>query len=107
MKLIKIEEAAAGMKVAKDVTDLKGVLLFKAGTYLSETILDRIRGRNITHIFIDTEEESSGGTPSSRRYKTSQVVDQELDHLFRGTDSSELMVALARAVKAFYKSRVK
>jgi hypothetical protein len=35
MKLVKTDEARVGQRAARDVTDLRGNLLFKAGTELT------------------------------------------------------------------------
>jgi len=59
---VKTDEARAGQKAARDVTDLRGNLLFKAGTELSAELLETCKKCTISHLFI----EDAGGTLRSR-----------------------------------------
>ena len=104
MKLIKVDEAVLGQKVAKDVTDLKGVLLFKSGITLDEKTPQRIKGRNITHIYVETDEAGGGGNYA---FATPEAVDQELDRVFADTISMPVMAELCEAAKRYLKSQIK
>jgi hypothetical protein len=103
VKLVKIEEAKAGQPVAKDVTDLKGVLLFKKGTVLTDIILQRIRARNITHLFLEGEGE---GGEETGPFKNPEEVDEQLDGVFGDTVSNPVMQALCEAAKRYHKGRM-
>lgn len=105
MKLVKVEDVVPGAKVAKDVTDLKGVLLFKAGTELAEKTLARIKARSITHIFISEGDEGAGGAADSP-FKTPEEVNLKTDLLFRDRLDHEWMSALAEAVKRYHLARM-
>ena len=106
MKQVKVEEAKAGQKVAKDITDLKGMLLFKAGIELTDKILQRIKARNVSHVFIDVGGEGDG-TSGSGIFKVPERVDEEVDRQFGETRSNPVMAALCEAVKEYHKARIK
>ena len=45
MSLTKISDVAPGMEVASDVTDIKGNVLLKKGSTLSEVWIERLKKR--------------------------------------------------------------
>lgn len=100
MKLVKTEEARAGQRAARDVTDLRGNLLFKAGTELTPELLETCKQRTISHLFIE-----DGGTPvasspldlQARR----EALSKDIDRLFAGSDQSATMVALREASRRY------
>jgi hypothetical protein len=100
MKLVKTDEARAGQRAARDVTDLRGNLLFKAGTELTPELLETCKQRTISHLFIE-----DGGTPADAPPLDLQArrdaVSSEVDRLFAGTDKSATMAALREASKRF------
>ncbi|MBI2899557.1 MAG: hypothetical protein HYY17_05190 [Planctomycetes bacterium] len=105
MRVVKIEEAKPGMRVAKDVLDLRGNLLYKAGTEISLQILETLRGRNVTHLFL---EDSPGlGSAGVDPEKRAAEVDAELDRVFADVASHPVMGALKEAAKRVLKSKVK
>jgi len=55
MKLVKTDDAHPGQKVARDVTDLRGNLLFKAGSELTPELLAGCKQRNVSHLFVEDE----------------------------------------------------
>ncbi len=103
MKLIRTEEARPGMQVAKDVTDLRGNLLFKAGTPLDPLLIERCRQRNVSHLFI---EETAGGpaaAESDTQVRREHIL-RQIDRMFSGTESSAVMVSLREAAKRYVQS---
>jgi len=100
MKLVKTDEARAGQRAARDVTDLRGNLLFKAGTELTPELLETCKQRTISHLFIE-----DGGAPSATPALDIQVrrdtISKEVDQLFAGADKSATMVALREASRRF------
>jgi hypothetical protein len=100
MKLVKTEEARAGQRAARDVNDLRGNLLFKAGTELTAELLETCKQRTISHLFI--EEGGSASAEPGLDLETRKVsLHKELDRLFAGTEKSATMVALRDASKRF------
>lgn len=106
MKLVKTDEARAGQRAARDVTDLRGNLLFKAGTELTAELLDTCKQRTISHLFI---EDSGSDAPKSatdlQAAKDSALKD--IDRMFAGTEASAVMGALKDASKRYLSSRLK
>ena len=104
MKLIKTEDASEGLTVAKDVTDLKGILLFKKGTALTEASLRAIKSRHVTHLFVD--EPGKGGGGSVGGFNSAEEVDKDLDLAFGDTVSNPIMADLCAAAKKFFKDKL-
>jgi len=100
MKLVKTEEARIGQRAARDVTDLRGNLLFKAGTELTAELIETCKARTIAHLFI--EEGGAAAPHNPLEMETRKVnLSKELDRLFTGTDKSPTMVALREASKRY------
>jgi hypothetical protein len=104
MKLVKTDEARVGQKAARDVTDLRGNLLFKAGTELTADLLDTCKQRTISHLFI---EDTGGDAPRSPTDIQAQkdVVLKDIDHMFAGTEGSAIMGALRDASKRYLSTK--
>lgn len=102
MKVVRVEEAGPGMKVSKDVVDLRGNLLYKAGTELTLDVIEKIRGRNVTHLFI----EDTGG-PAAAPVSTANAadVDAEIDKAFADVVANPVMAELREAAKRYLKTR--
>jgi len=104
MKLVKTEDARAGQRAARDVTDLRGNLLFKAGTELTPELLETCKQRTISHLFI---EEGGAVVQAPVDLETRKVnLNKELDKLFAGTEKSATMVALRDASKRYLLGKV-
>lgn len=105
MKLVRIEEVRPGQKVAKDVTDLRGNLLFKAGTEMTPDLISRCKQRTVTHLFM----EDGGGPPASPPdlKKRQEEAALEIDRLFAGTEANAVMAALREAAKRHALARLK
>ena len=105
MKLVKTEDARAGQRAARDVNDLRGNLLFKAGTELTADLLETCKQRTISHLFIEEGGAAADQAPvdlESRRIN----LNKELDRLFAGTERSATMVALRDASKRYLLGKV-
>jgi hypothetical protein len=98
MKLVKTEDARVGQRAARDVIDLRGNLLFKAGTELTAEALETCKQRTIAHLFIEEGGVSSQQNPLELETRKVNLT-KELDRLFTGTDKSPTMVALREASK--------
>ena len=105
MKLVKTDEARAGQRAARDVTDLRGNLLFKAGTELTPELLETCKARTISHLFIEDAGSASAASPLDLQTRRDQVA-KDVDRLFVGTDKSPTMVALREASKRFLLSKL-
>ncbi len=106
MKLVKTDEARAGQRAARDVTDLRVNLLFKAGTELTSELLETCKQRTISHLFI----EDGGGTSGPRSPMDLQAqresISKEVDRMFVGADGTATMVALREASKRYLLSKL-
>ena len=105
MKLVKTDEARAGQRAARDVTDLRGNLLFKAATELTSELLETCKQRTISHLFIEDGGAAPAQTPLDVEAPKSDVS-KEVDRLFAGTDASATMVALREASKRYLVGRL-
>ena len=104
MKLIRTEEARNGQKAAKDVTDLRGNLLFKAGTELTPELLTTCRNLHISHLFV---EEGDGENPSSGDLtQKKEAVAKQVDVMFEGVDQNPPMAALREAAKRYLIAKI-
>ncbi|HXX93189.1 MAG TPA: hypothetical protein VEN81_06115 [Planctomycetota bacterium] len=105
MRLVKTDEARPGQKVSRDVVDLRGNLLFKAGTALSGALLASCKERNISHLFV--EEEVTGGTlsPADMELKK-EAIAKDVDRMFSGADATPTMAALREASKRYLVSKL-
>ena len=97
MKVVRVDDAPPGARVARDVLDLRGTLLYRAGTELSAEVLSQIRHRNISHLFIHDSVPPTAGTapPTS---------DAAIDRLFSDVAQLPLMAALREAAKRHARS---
>jgi len=100
MKLIRIEEARPGMKVSRDVIDLRGNLLCRAGTELTESLLEQLKQRPLTHLFVEVSP-SGPAEPSASPGRSPEEIAREVDRMFSGADTNPLMVALREAAKRY------
>ncbi|HZE98676.1 MAG TPA: hypothetical protein VE981_16735 [Planctomycetota bacterium] len=105
MKLVKTDEARPGQKAARDVTDLRGNLLFKAGTELTAELLETCKQRTISHLFIEDAGGDAPKTPVDLQAQR-EAVQKEIDRMFAGTESSATMAALKEASKRFLTSKL-
>ncbi len=105
MKLVKTDEAKPGQKVARDVLDLRGNLLFKAGTELTAELLQTCRERNVSHLFMEETAAApmSGMDLDSKR----EAVARDVDRMFAGVDQTPLMAALRESSKRYLLSKVR
>ncbi|HLY08044.1 MAG TPA: hypothetical protein VKW04_01945 [Planctomycetota bacterium] len=105
MKLVKTDEARIGQKAARDVIDLRGNLLFKAGTELSAELLDICKQRTISHLFI---EDSGGDTPKSPVDVQAQRESllKEIDRTFAGLEGNATMTALKDASQRYLTAKL-
>lgn len=98
MKLVRTDEARPGQRVARDVTDLRGNLLFKSGTELNVELISCCRQRNVSHLFIEEEDRPAPFTPAELEARRDALA-REVDRQFAGTEGSAVMVALREAAK--------
>ncbi|HLY73730.1 MAG TPA: hypothetical protein VKU80_06385 [Planctomycetota bacterium] len=102
---MKTDEARVGQKAARDVTDLRGNLLFKAGTELTPELLETCKQRTISHLFI---EESVGDGPKSPVEVQAQKesVLREIDRTFAGLEGNATMSALKEASRRYLTAKL-
>jgi hypothetical protein len=105
MKLVKAEEAKPGQRVARDVTDLRGNLLFKAGTELNAELIATCRQRNVSHLFVVDEGPAPQSPAADLEFRREQIS-REVDRMFAGHDRTPLMASLREAAKRFHLARL-
>jgi len=105
VKLIKAGEARAGLKLARDVTDLKGNLVVKAGAEIDDDLLRLFRERNVSHLFIEEDGTTIrlAASADARRLAAARDVDRQ----FAGTEASPIMAALREAAKRYALSKIR
>jgi hypothetical protein len=105
MKLVKAEEARPGQRVARDVTDLRGNLLFKAGTELNSELIASCRQRNVSHLFVIDEAPATQVSAADLEFRREQLG-REIDRMFAGMDRTPVMAALREATKRYHLARL-
>jgi hypothetical protein len=105
MKLVKTDEAKPGQHVSRDVVDLRGNLLFKAGTSLTPELLASCKDRNISHLFVDTDSVLTAAPAVDPQLKKDAIA-KDVDRMFAGVDSSSLMASLREASKRYLIARL-
>jgi hypothetical protein len=103
VRLVPIEQVQPGQRAAKDVTDGRGNLLTKAGTELTQGVIDRLKARNVTHVFI---EDAAGGLSPEQIEAERQKIQAEMDHMFASVLDQPHMAALKNAATEFLLSRL-
>lgn len=103
VRLVPIESVAPGQKVAKDVTDRNGNLLCREGTELSAVLLERLKARNVTHVFVETEQE---GLSPEQLAEERRKVEAALERMFERVVDQPHMGALKEAAREFLLSRL-
>lgn len=104
-RLVKLDEVAPGSKIVKDVVDARGNLLFKAGVELTPALIERIRARNVSHVFVD-ESEGVGMSEEELTLKQTEL-DSEIDAVFSDVADQPLMAELREVAKRFLKQKIK
>ena len=103
---MKTDEARPGQRAARDVTDLRGNLLFRAGTELSAELLASCKQRNVSHLFVeDGGEAAAAASPADLETRKAQLA-RDIDRQFAGVDTSPLMAALREAAKRHLTARL-
>ena len=105
MKLVKTDEARAGQRAARDVTDLRGNLLFKAGTELTSELLETCKQRTISHLFIEDGGGAAARSPMDVQVQRESIA-KEIDRMFAGADATPTMAALREASKRYLLSKL-
>lgn len=105
MKLVKTEDLVDGLKVEKDVSDPKGNLLFKAGTMLTQAIIERLKGRMVPHVYVEGSAAVAGLSEEDIKKKLEEI-DVELAGVFADCADSPLMMALRESASRHLKSKV-
>ncbi len=105
MRVVRVEEATAGARVAKDILDLKGTLLFRAGTELTPAVIQILQTRSITHLFLeDVAGAAPAPLPAGMR---PEEIDGEMHRLFADVGGHPIMKALRDSATRYFHSRVK
>lgn len=105
MQIVKIDEAKAGLVIAKDILDSKGNLLIKKETVLTDEILLKIKARNITHIIVD--DQNSSNLSDEQIKQNEEEIDKALEEMFNGALDNTIMSSLMQAAKTVLKRRIK
>jgi hypothetical protein len=103
MKLVKAEEARPGQRVARDVNDLRGNLLFPAGTQLSPEFVALCRQRNISHLFLEDDATGGGGADVETRRR---MLLRDIDRQFSAVEGAPVMAALREAAKRYHAAKL-
>ena len=105
MRVVRVDEALPGSTVAKEILDLRGNLLYAAGTELTTAVLALLRARNVTHLFLEDDVAAAAQTSAPSGAATSEI-DADLDRAFAEAASHPVMAELREAAKRYLKSRL-
>ncbi len=103
MKKISIEKVKPKDIVAKDVVRDNGTLLVKAGTELSEDLIERLKKLKVSHVYIQV---ASGVEEYQRKIKFFKDRLDRLDYLFRKHEKDEFMLKMKIFFKNYFKNRI-
>jgi hypothetical protein len=106
VKLVRLDETRAGHRVARDVVDVRGNLLLKAGTALAPDLIQRLRAWRVTHLFID-DAPTATLDPGERPAARSGAIDRELDSVFSEARAHPVMQRLRDAAARYLKGRIR
>ncbi len=104
MKLLRLDESRPGMRVARDVADVRGNLLFKQGTILTGDLIQRLRAWKITHVHIVDDTPSQIIDPANNPLQRAAAIDRELDLVFLDAMGNPIMAKLREAAGRYLKA---
>lgn len=93
-KLISLDQAQPGMRLAMEVCDPAGVVLLAAGAELTATILPSLDKRGVKQVQVEVEESLSPEELAARR----EAVSRRLEYLFRHEGEAPLLERLKEVV---------
>ena len=99
MQRIRIDQAAAGMVLARKVENAKGMILCGDGTVLTDTLLERLERSGVSHLTVEGRPVAEQEGPSLREEL------EALDARFAGTVGEPLMEAIREMVAARIRER--
>jgi hypothetical protein len=105
MRLVKTGDGRAGQRAARDITDLRGNLLLKAGGEFTAEILATCRQRNISHLFVEADDGVPSLSPTDLQARRDFLM-KDVDRMFSGVDDTPTMAALREASKRHLSSRL-
>jgi hypothetical protein len=101
MQNVTLERAAAGMKLAKPVTNKRGMILYGAGVVLTADIIARLSELGVEQITIE------GNPPSTAdEEKSLSLQIKELNARFRYVEEDPLMGKMKNLILTQLKERV-
>ncbi|MFP5378941.1 MAG: hypothetical protein ACLGHP_04215 [Vicinamibacteria bacterium] len=92
MARISLSQATVGQTTARPVVNNNGVVLVQAGTVLTASLLDRLKGFGVVDVSVKGPAGGRGLTPGER--------EAAISARFAGHESDPLMVALERLMLA-------
>lgn len=92
MARISLSQATVGQTIARPVVNNNGVVLVQAGTVLTASLLDRLRGFGVADLCVQG--------PAGGPRLTPAELEAAITARFAGHDSDPLMVALGRLMLA-------
>ncbi len=93
MQKISIEQAAAGMILAKPVTNPKGITLCGEGTELTDNLIQRLKAMEITRIAVEGHPVDDGTDEMSP-----ETLHEILEDRFRYVHDSPVLMTVKRII---------
>lgn len=93
MRKVSVDTLKPGMKVAKPVVNDSGMILFGAGTALTDSLIERLGNMNVGAVYVEGE---------AQRQKSKEELLAALDARFSKTGHEPHMAAL----KQLFKERI-
>ena len=100
MQNVTLERAAVGMKLAKPVTNKRGMILYSAGVALTADIIARLSGMGVEHITIEGHPPSTADEEKGLRLQI-----KELNARFRYVEEDPLMGKMKNLILTQLKER--
>jgi hypothetical protein len=90
---VKIEEAVAGLKLAKPVTSTNGMVVLGVGSELTDGLIERLKKMGTTAVCVEADP-----VLMQTAAKTVEQLQQEVRHRFRNTQGDPVMQRLQDAI---------
>jgi hypothetical protein len=105
VRVIKIEEAKAGMRVAQDVLLKNTILVVPVGITLTDETIARLKRVGVGKIAIEDEGEEVSS--EEERQRKLQEIEENVNKMFSKVINDPVMAKLCEATKNYLKSKVK
>ena len=98
MAVLKTAQVAVGMELAEAATNIRGVILFKAGTVLTQKHIKALKAWGITELDVQDDNTAPAGPEQVQVSQTTEVltpntdIEEEVYFIFQKTDMEDPVI---------------